>query len=632
MILTRIANMIALVKSKIRPYRTTTVADSGAIRDEQMVQSFYAMNEKNQMPTVAFSWFGSAGSKFRTSTIYSYFSKLYSLYTTNDAVQATDLNQPYLSGNISPNERYAMLNPNGASRLVTIPPITYTSEAWFVSFGMNWNGSNNAIASILGKGSDTLSNIMIRNTANKFSFQNESGTTASTTATTHNLIGKNKLIHFVASGTALAIYVDAVLIETLTVNTNVVLSNLLKGSSTAGREFYGKNNYLNIRTGTPSQSQLSTEYALYRAINPEIPTVTIGTQEWATSNLDVVCTPMGNVINEITNDNNTEKIPTASCFFDTDGTPYYNVMFRCTKAYDATNKCMTLTSTAVNDNIVFGTSSVGYVVGKWHKISFDIKTSATGINKAGLSTSTWSNIIYEANPVLSGTYQTFTAYGILTNSAVYLVANQIPTNQVGSTYDIDNVSIAQVGWSGLTEVYNAVYAATVGTTTVKDTAGCLAASAWCHYNNDSANGAIYGKLYNWYAARTLQYDIDAYNAANPSTPWGYRVPTQADFTTLQTTLGGATVAGGKMKKEGLNYWTTPNSGANNASGFTMIPSGRRLYTNGTFTQINDACRMFSTTLQSTFAYGVVGIYNEETLSDDSTTNKQSGYSIRLIKS
>ena len=27
----------------------------------------------------------------------------------------------------------------------------------------------------------------------------------------------------------------------------------------------------------------------------------------------------------------------------------------------------------------------------------------------------------------------------------------------------------------------------------------LTTGAWCYYNNDSKNGAIYGKLYNWYA-------------------------------------------------------------------------------------------------------------------------------------
>lgn len=33
----------------------------------------------------------------------------------------------------------------------------------------------------------------------------------------------------------------------------------------------------------------------------------------------------------------------------------------------------------------------------------------------------------------------------------------------------------------------------------------LTTGAWCYYNNDPAQGAIYGKLYNWYAVAGI-YD------------------------------------------------------------------------------------------------------------------------------
>jgi uncharacterized protein (TIGR02145 family) len=35
-------------------------------------------------------------------------------------------------------------------------------------------------------------------------------------------------------------------------------------------------------------------------------------------------------------------------------------------------------------------------------------------------------------------------------------------------------------------------------------------------------------------------------------------------------LGGADVAGGKLKETGTGYWTIPNLGATNATGFTAI--------------------------------------------------------------
>lgn len=42
----------------------------------------------------------------------------------------------------------------------------------------------------------------------------------------------------------------------------------------------------------------------------------------------------------------------------------------------------------------------------------------------------------------------------------------------------------------------------------------LTTGAWCYYNNDPANEAIYGKLYNWHAA------TDPRGIA----PYGYRIP------------------------------------------------------------------------------------------------------------
>ena len=56
--------------------------------------------------------------------------------------------------------------------------------------------------------------------------------------------------------------------------------------------------------------------------------------------------------------------------------------------------------------------------------------------------------------------------------------------------------------------------------------------AWCYYDNDPANGAKYGKLYNWYAV------IDSRGLA----PVGYHIPSDADWTKLNDFLGGEGVA------------------------------------------------------------------------------------------
>ncbi len=113
----------------------------------------------------------------------------------------------------------------------------------------------------------------------------------------------------------------------------------------------------------------------------------------------------------------------------------------------------------------------------------------------------------------------------------------------------------------------------------------LTTGAWCYYNNDPANGAIYGKLYNWYALMGIH---DAVSAANPAlrkklAPAGWHVPTDAEWTQLTDCLGGESVAGGKMKSTGTlsagnGLWQDPNTAATNESGFTGLPAGARVGT------------------------------------------------------
>jgi len=157
----------------------------------------------------------------------------------------------------------------------------------------------------------------------------------------------------------------------------------------------------------------------------------------------------------------------------------------------------------------------------------------------------------------------------------------------------------------------------------------LTTPAWCYYNNDPQNGAIYGKLYNWYAVELIQQDIDLYNAANPTEHWGWHIPSQAEFTTLQAALGGSTVAGGKMKVEGFDYWNTPNTGATNSSGFSILPTGYR-YITGLFSSINNNGYLWGTEYSATKGNRAYILYNATTFTINSADN-MNGYSLRLIK-
>jgi uncharacterized protein (TIGR02145 family) len=80
----------------------------------------------------------------------------------------------------------------------------------------------------------------------------------------------------------------------------------------------------------------------------------------------------------------------------------------------------------------------------------------------------------------------------------------------------------------------------------------------------------YGKLYNWYAVTD----------SRGLCPEGWRVPSDDDWATLESYLGGSGVAGGKMKSTRTEpdqhpRWASPNTAATNESGFSALPGGLR---------------------------------------------------------
>ncbi len=105
----------------------------------------------------------------------------------------------------------------------------------------------------------------------------------------------------------------------------------------------------------------------------------------------------------------------------------------------------------------------------------------------------------------------------------------------------------------------------IGTTLLQDNT----TGAWSYCNNDVANNAKYGKLYNWYAVSPTT------NGNKNVCPTGWHVPTNAEWTVLTEYLGGESVAGGKMKEVGTTNWNSPNVDATNTSLFTGLPGGNR---------------------------------------------------------
>jgi len=93
----------------------------------------------------------------------------------------------------------------------------------------------------------------------------------------------------------------------------------------------------------------------------------------------------------------------------------------------------------------------------------------------------------------------------------------------------------------------------------------LTTPAYCWFDNKKEDfAAIYGALYNWRAVNTGKL-----------CPTGWHVPSNPEWVTLTKGLGGRNVAGGKLKEAGNVHWKSPNIGADNETGFTALPGGRR---------------------------------------------------------
>ncbi|WP_291121524.1 fibrobacter succinogenes major paralogous domain-containing protein [Flavobacterium sp. UBA6026] len=149
----------------------------------------------------------------------------------------------------------------------------------------------------------------------------------------------------------------------------------------------------------------------------------------------------------------------------------------------------------------------------------------------------------------------------------------------------------------------------------------LTTGAWCYYSNDVARGAIYGKLYNWYAV----------NDSRGLVPTGYHIPTDSDWSTLIiTNSGGVGTAGGILKEAGTTHWDMPNTDATNSSGFTGLPGGQRDF-GGNFNNVGVGSFWWSSTEIDAKNALTISLYYGDGTVRIMGPNKVYGFSVRCIK-
>lgn len=153
----------------------------------------------------------------------------------------------------------------------------------------------------------------------------------------------------------------------------------------------------------------------------------------------------------------------------------------------------------------------------------------------------------------------------------------------------------------------------------------------CFYDDQSANGKIYGALYNWHAVR-----------AQKVCPTGWHVPRDGEWDTLAIALGGTKIGaarreeielldiGGKLKESDSIHWQTPNTGATNETGFSALPGGYRT-SGGVYDLKGSAGYWWSSSISNSYgSFCRFMNYNTSSL-NKINLSKTYGFSVRCIK-
>jgi uncharacterized protein (TIGR02145 family) len=160
----------------------------------------------------------------------------------------------------------------------------------------------------------------------------------------------------------------------------------------------------------------------------------------------------------------------------------------------------------------------------------------------------------------------------------------------------------------------------------------LSTGAYCNYDNNSSNASTYGRLYNWYAVN------DRRNIA----PAGWHVPTDEEWRQLEEYLGMSqskenetgwrgSDEGGKLKERGTAHWKSPNNGATNSSGFSVLPGGYRYYLDSAYITMSATGHWWSAAAcYSNYAWYRYLHYDYSAVARD-YGNKRSGFSVRLLR-
>jgi len=193
----------------------------------------------------------------------------------------------------------------------------------------------------------------------------------------------------------------------------------------------------------------------------------------------------------------------------------------------------------------------------------------------------------------------------------------------GNTYKV--VTIGTQVWFGenlKTTKYNDGTAIPLVTDAV--TWDGLSTPAYCWMDNDITSKSTYGALYNWHAVHTGKL-----------CPTGWHAATDNDWTTLVDYVGGAAVAGGKLKSTRTSpdahpRWDSPNTGATDEYKFSALPEGGRS-SGGEFRTEGKYGTWWSATEWTSSGAYLRDMYADRSDVFKGGSSKEHGFSVRCIK-
>ncbi|MBR2271772.1 MAG: fibrobacter succinogenes major paralogous domain-containing protein [Fibrobacter sp.] len=165
------------------------------------------------------------------------------------------------------------------------------------------------------------------------------------------------------------------------------------------------------------------------------------------------------------------------------------------------------------------------------------------------------------------------------------------------------------------------------------------ANSYC-YSNNASNCTKYGRLYTWAAAMDSAGTWSSNgkgcgygNTCSPTypvrgvCPTGWHLPTQTEWNTLFTAVGGSSTAGTKLKS--TTGWNGSGNGTDDYS-FSALPAGLRSYNGSYYYEGNYAYFWSSTEYDNFSAFNMsLGYSGDDAYLDDN--NKYVGYSVRCVK-